>query len=164
MSETNIQQAPEPPLIDTEEQAHEKALISDIISQQELHTAAAIAAKEILGEPNPSEKDIEYVSSLFTKHSKVATIEGQVAACIAYSIDDTGTNAELEILATDTAFKRQGLAKKLLGEAELEMIDLGVSAITLRSTKAGLPFYTAMGYRADSTVADSEDLYLHKDL
>ena len=86
----------------------------------------------------------------------IALDNGKAAACASISYIDvmptfshpTGKRAHLMNVYTNSAYRRQGIAQKLVNMLTAEAAERGVTEIGLDATDSGRPLYEALGFTA----------------
>ncbi len=86
----------------------------------------------------------------------IALDNGKAAACASISYIDvmptfshpTGKRAHLMNVYTNAAYRRQGIAQKLVNMLTAEAAERGVTEIGLDATDSGRPLYEALGFTA----------------
>lgn len=97
--------------------------------------------------------DIKARLSIPSQYFFVVSIEGQVVGTALAGVNETV--ALLDHLAVKPEFRRQGIGKALLSEAENRLSEAGCAGLKIQIDAANQPaldFLTALGYRLEGLV------------
>ena len=134
---------------------------AEIVPTQEAHIPAIAALEREVFTPPASEARLREKFALAHCHMLTAVLEGEVAGFII--VDEIAGEAFVDDLAVFPAFQRQGIASRLLGQAEVNAILRGCEKIHLEVRESNAParrLYEARGYMQ---VGTRPGFYKHPD-
>ena len=125
---------------------------AEIIPTEQSHIEAIAQLEQEVFTPAASEAKLREKLALSSCHMLTALIKNEVAGFII--VDEIAGEAYIDDLAVSPKFRRQGIASKLLGQAEVNAILRGCEKIHLEaraSNHAARSLYELRGYQTTGT-------------